>query len=57
MRLYHLRHCRKRAELEGLVVKLPRHFILYRSASIGRIQIIRVLHDSMDIDRFGDQDR
>lgn len=55
MKLYHLRHSRKRAELDGLVVKAPRHFVLYRSAADGRIEIIRVLHESMDFDSVADE--
>jgi len=49
VRLYHLRHSRKRAPVEGLVVKRPRHFIAYRIASGETIEILRILHDSMDV--------
>jgi toxin ParE1/3/4 len=28
-----------------------RHFILYRTADADRIEIVRILHDSMDISR------
>ena len=55
-RLYQLRHSRKRAALGRLMVKTPRHFILYRLSPTGQIEVIRVLHDSMDIDRvFGSE--
>lgn len=52
LRIYHLRHCRKKAVMDGLVVKTPRHFVLYRIKESGEgIEILRLLHDEMDIDR------
>ena len=54
MRLYHLRHSRKRAVIRGFAVKTPRHFILYQEVADGRIEIIRVLHDNMDIESITD---
>jgi len=42
IRLCHLRHVKS-------TVKHPRHFIAYRELEDGRILILRVLHDSMDI--------
>lgn len=50
IRLYHLRHSRRRAVVDGLIVKRPRHFIAYRVSDAGRIQVLRVLHDSMSLD-------
>ena len=49
IRLYHLSHSRKRAVLDGLVVKRPRHFVVYHVLPSGMVEILRVLHDSMDI--------
>jgi len=48
-RTYHLSFSRSRAGRPG--VKQPRHFILYRSASPGLIEIARILHDSSDLSR------
>ncbi len=46
---YHLWNSRK--NVEGVVgrVRRPRHFLVFRMTSDGRIEIGRVLHDSMDI--------
>ena len=33
VRLYHLRHSKKDAELKGGIVKRPRHFVVYRVGS------------------------
>lgn len=49
LQFYHLRHSRKKAAIEGIVVKRPRHFVVYRRGEDEVIQIIRILHDSMDI--------
>ena len=46
---YHLRHSRKKAAIDGIIVKTPRHFVVYRVGENEVIQIIRILHDSMDI--------
>lgn len=48
IRLYHLRHSRKRAVVEGQFVRTPRHFVAYtiREADV---VIVRVLHDRMEI--------
>ena len=47
---YHIRHCRKNAPVGGLIVKNPRHFIVYRTTASGGIELLRVLHDRMDIE-------
>ena len=49
-RTYHLWHSRNRVAPTGRV-KDPRHFPLYRTRSNGRLEIGRVLHDSMDLER------
>ena len=48
-RLYHIRHCRKKAPVDGLIVKSPRHFLLYRERE-GVVEIARILHDQMNIE-------
>jgi len=48
-RLYHLRHCRKKAPVKGLIVKSPRHFLIYRERE-GVVEIARILHDQMNIE-------
>lgn len=50
VRAYHLRHSRKEAPVGGLIVKTPRHFIVYRTSDIGSIELLRVLHDRMDFE-------
>jgi toxin ParE1/3/4 len=48
VRKYHLRHSRKNAAVGGLIVKKPRHFIVYR-VNGDTLEILRVLHDRMDL--------
>jgi toxin ParE1/3/4 len=50
VRLYHLRLSRKAAPVGGLIVKNPRHFIVYRATEDGAIELLRVLHERMDFD-------
>ena len=47
-RLYHLRHSRRKAAVDGMMVKRPRHFIAYVKKE-DAILILRILHDSMDL--------
>ncbi len=47
--IYHLRHSRKRAAVDGVVVKSPRHFVNYLEEPEA-VRILRLLHDSMDIE-------
>ena len=51
IRLYHISLSRNRAAVDGLIVKRPRHFISYRLLDSETVEIVRVLHDSMDVDR------
>jgi len=51
IRIYHLRHTASRASVDGVKVGKPRHFIVYRQAKSGPVEIIRVLHDAMEIER------
>jgi toxin ParE1/3/4 len=48
---YHLRHSRDRVSRSLGRIKKPRHFLLYRVAADGYVEIGRVLHDSMDLAR------
>ena len=50
-RTYHLWHSRNHVPVADGRVKNPRHFLLYRTRSDGRVEIGRVLHDSMDLER------
>lgn len=48
---YHLRHSRDHVNKSVGRIRRPRHFVLYRIAVDGRLEIGRVLHDSMDLAR------
>ena len=48
-RTYHLTHSKDRVARRVGRVKKPRHFLLYRVRDDGRVEIGRVLHDSMDL--------
>ena len=48
---YHLRHSRDRVSRTRGRIRKPRHFVLYRIAADGYLEIGRVLHDSMDLAR------
>jgi len=50
VRIYHLRHRRKDAPVGGLIVKNPRHFIVYRAMDDGAVELLRVLHERMDFE-------
>ncbi|MEA1675413.1 type II toxin-antitoxin system RelE/ParE family toxin [Nitrospirillum sp. BR 11163] len=51
VRMYHLRHSRRRASVEGVPVLTPRHLLVYEVMEPGVIDILRVLHDAMDAKR------
>lgn len=51
-RTYHLRFSRERVGKRSRKVANPRHFLLYRVASDGSVEIGRVLHDGMDLKRY-----
>ncbi|MCX7367025.1 MAG: type II toxin-antitoxin system RelE/ParE family toxin [Alphaproteobacteria bacterium] len=51
VRSYHLRHSRAKARLLGGVVRKPRHLLLYRLEGEGIVDIGRVLHDAMELER------
>ena len=48
-RTYHLFHSRNRVAKATGRVRRPRHFLIYRFTSEDRIEIGRILHDSMDV--------
>jgi toxin ParE1/3/4 len=48
---YHLQHSRDRVSSSMAKVSHPRHFLLYRVRPDGQVEIGRVLHESMDLDR------
>jgi toxin ParE1/3/4 len=50
-RTYHLRFSRDRVKKPIKKVERPRHVLLYRTAIDGRVEIGRVLHDGMDLER------
>ncbi len=50
-RTYHVRHSRDRVRKSIGRVHRPRHFLLYRVGVEHRVEIGRVLHDSMELRR------
>lgn len=48
---YHLRFSRRRASTNFGQVKHPRHLVMFRVATNGAVEIVRLLHDGMDFDR------
>lgn len=51
VRTYHLSYSRKRVANKMGRVKKPRHLLLYRTRRDDDVEIARVLHDSMDLER------
>ena len=48
VRIYHLKHSRTRAALDGQIVKEPRHLVAY-TVRAGQTAIVRLLHERMEI--------
>jgi toxin ParE1/3/4 len=48
-RTYHLHFSHKSAGRAGDRISQPRHFLLYRVTESNKVEIGRVLHDSMDL--------
>ena len=48
-RTYHLWRSRNHVAAATGRVRRPRHLLLYRTCADGRVEISRVLHDSMDL--------
>jgi toxin ParE1/3/4 len=51
IRSYHLRHSRKRVRATEGAVRRPRHLVLYRIERGGTVEVGRVLHDTMELER------
>lgn len=51
VRCYHLRHSQENARALGAFVRRPRHFLLYRTMLPDLVDIDRVLHDAVEIER------
>ncbi len=50
IRVVHLRSCRDRVRTGVRRIRDPRHFVVYRRAD-DVVQVVRVLHDAMDLPR------
>lgn len=48
---FHLALARRKARLQGPTVSRPRHFLVWRFADEETIEVVRVLHDAMDLPR------
>lgn len=51
VRSYHLRHSRDSAQTRDGIVRRPRHLLLYRCSRPALIEVGRVLHDAMEVER------
>jgi toxin ParE1/3/4 len=51
IRTYHLASSRERARGAGGIIRRPRHFLVYRLPDDAHIEIVRVLHDAMDLEQ------
>jgi len=51
LRVYHLSNSRNRSSKNSGRIRSPRHFLLYRLLKSGVQEIVRVLHDRMELDR------
>ena len=49
LRSYHLIYSRQHAKHPHGMVKNPRHIVFYRVASDDVIDVVRLLHDAMDV--------
>lgn len=48
---FHLALARRKARLLGPTVSRPRHFLVWRFANEDTVEVVRVLHDAMDLSR------
>lgn len=48
---FHLHNCRDDAAKKGGVIKKPRHIIFFQEVENETLEILRLLHDSMDVDK------
>ncbi len=52
VRLYHLKHSKNAAAVNGIIVKKPRHVIAYKlQDDDNQIVALRLLYDRMDLER------
>jgi len=51
LRVFHLRHRRRRVAKGAGLVRSPRHLLVYRASISDTVIVLRVLHDSMDLAR------
>ncbi|CRM24561.1 Plasmid stabilisation system protein [Pseudomonas sp. 24 E 13] len=49
LRSYHLSHSRQHANPRHATVKNPRHIVFYRLAHDKAVEVVRCLHDAMDV--------
>ena len=49
---YHLAHSRVHIRPVAERVASPRHFVMFRIRNDGGLEIVRILHDSMDLARY-----
>ena len=50
-RTWHLRGSRERARDASGIVRRPRHFVVFREGTERTVEVGRVLHDAMDLER------
>lgn len=48
---FHTLMCKKEAHIEGKIVSKPRHIIFFRVDGDNILQIVRILHESMDFEQ------
>ncbi|MCC6629988.1 MAG: type II toxin-antitoxin system RelE/ParE family toxin [Chloroflexi bacterium] len=51
VRTYHLISSRERGREMSGIIRQPRHVLVYRLRGATTLEILRVLHDAMDLDR------
>jgi toxin ParE1/3/4 len=51
VRTYHLRFSRDEARTEEGIVHKPRHLLAYRLRGEQELEVVRILHDSMELER------
>jgi toxin ParE1/3/4 len=56
LRTYHLSFSRQRARGQGGIIRQPRHLLVYRLVGDTHLEIIRVLHDAIDVGRHAPDD-
>lgn len=49
IRIYHLSFSRERARRQGGIIRRPRHLLAFRLLGDTHLEIVRVLHDAMEL--------